>query len=134
MEKTGKIKKLLLIDDEKGVVTALSMLLKAVGYEAVPFDKPTEALEYLAREHAAGTLSIDLVLSDLRMPKLDGIEVLKNIKGSYTNIPFILMSGHASPEDQQKAFSLGADGFLPKPFSPDALHEIIAQIELAVAI
>lgn len=134
VENPKKINKLLLIDDEKGVVKALSMLLKAVGYEAEPFDKPAEALGYLATQSANGTLEIDLVLSDLRMPELDGIEVLQEIKSKYPGLPFVLMSGHASLEDQQRAFSLGADGFLPKPFSPDALHEIIGQIELAIAV
>ena len=129
MSDVSGTRRVLLIDDEKGVVTALSMLLKAVGYTAFPFTAPAEALNFLENNlKQTGSTGVDFVLSDLRMPELDGIEVLKIIKEQYTSLPFILMSGHATAEDQQQAAALGADGFLSKPFSPEALHAMVAEL------
>lgn len=133
--KERKIKHILLIDDEMGVVTALRMLLEAVGYRATAFNSPLEAVEFLrANVAATEALDIDMVLSDLRMPGLDGIAVLDIVKKLAPDLPFILMSGHATIEDQKRASARGADGFLAKPFSPDTLHELVAEIELAEAV
>jgi CheY-like chemotaxis protein len=130
-----KINHILLIDDEQGVVTALRMLLEAVGYQATAFHKSPEAIAFLQSQIAAGTpLEIDLVLSDLRMPEMDGIAVLDAVKRLSPTLPFVLMSGHATVEDQKRAAARGADGFLAKPFSPNALHELVAEIELAIAV
>lgn len=130
-----KIYHILLIDDEKGVVQALSLLLKAVGYNAISYHIPAEALAYLKDQQSkTGSPGVDLVLSDLRMPELDGLAVLKEIKQHFPSLPFILMSGHATDEDTRKALALGAAGFLSKPFSPDALNSLVSQIELDLPV
>lgn len=135
MSTERKIKHILLIDDEKGVVQALSMLLKAVGYQATAYHLPAEALAYIKDEQSkTGSPGVDLVLSDLRMPELDGLAVLREIKQFCPSLPFILMSGHATEEDTRKALALGAAGFLSKPFSPDTLNSLVTQIELDLAV
>lgn len=111
----------LLIDDEPSVLNALCLLLKAIGYDAKGYNDPKEALSYIDSEEGA---KIDIVLCDLRMPDMNGFDVLKAIRSKNSELMFVLISAHANTEDVQEALSLGANGFLGKPFSPEQFHEI----------
>jgi DNA-binding NtrC family response regulator len=111
----------LIIDDEPSVLNALCLLLKAIGYNAQGYNDPKEALAFIESEEGA---SIQIVLCDLRMPEMSGFDVLKAIRVKNSELIFVLISAHANTEDVQEALSLGANGFLGKPFSPDQFHEI----------
>lgn len=115
----------LLLDDEKTLLSALTLLLKAVGFRVTAFDSPPEAIQRLE----AGN-DFDFFLSDLRMPDMNGIDVLQVSKKLFPGLPFVLMSAHAQDKDIERARSFGLDGFLAKPFSPEDLEAIVSEISL----
>ena len=117
---------IVLLDDEQSVLRALSLLLEALGYDPLGFHVPSEALEYLESDSAK---DVDLVLCDLRMPDINGFEVLSRLSTSSLKAPRVLISAHAGEEDVAKAKSLGAYGFLSKPFTPDELAELIRELK-----
>lgn len=124
MTASPQVKHILLIDDEPSVVLALRLLLKAIGFEVADFSDPQAALEY-----AKNNAGYDLCVCDLRMPNLNGLQVLEEMKKIRPSLPFVLMSAHATDEEAQKAAALGSAGFLSKPFTPDDLKELINQLE-----
>jgi len=118
----------MLIDDEPGVLRALSLLLRAFGYSVEAFSSPTEAIDYLRSPN-----SIELVLSDLRMPELSGEEVLRQIRAEFGPLPVIIMSGHATDGDIVRLKSAGLSAFVPKPFTPAQLTAAIASADTSKA-
>ena len=119
-----KIHRVILIDDEKSVLHALKLLLEALGYTVREFSDPESAITYVSDSPEA-----DVILCDLRMPKLTGLEVLAKCKAANPELPFVLMSGHAGDDEIETATRLGAFGFLAKPFTPDQLAEVVARLE-----
>ncbi len=117
------IENILLIDDESSVLFALKLLLGALGYKVTDFSDPEAAVASLKEN-----TSIDLILCDLRMPKMTGLQVLEHTSQDYAEIPFILMSAHAGSDEVRKAYALGAKGFLAKPFTPDQLKEALDKL------
>ena len=115
---------LLLIDDDPGVLRALTLLLKAFGFTVEAFTSPVEALEYLRTPN-----TIEMVLSDLRMPELSGEDVLKQIRAEFGALPVIIMSGHATDRDVGRLKSIGLNAFVPKPFTPAQLIAAMAEID-----
>jgi DNA-binding NtrC family response regulator len=111
---------LVILDDDPGVLRALGLLLEAMQYSVTPFSSPAEALKYVQ-----STRNVDVVLTDLRMPELSGSEVLGAIKSSRVELPVLVMSGHASPHEVQELKNKGADGFLPKPFTPEQISTAV---------
>ena len=115
--------RILLVDDENSVMFALKLLLGALGFQVEGFTSPEEALSF-----AKGDSACELCICDLRMPGLSGLQVLEQIKSARPSLLFVLMSAHAGDEEVEKARALGADGFLSKPFSPDDLNLVIAEL------
>jgi DNA-binding NtrC family response regulator len=114
---------ILLIDDEPGVLLALKLLMQAVGYGVRDFSSPLEAVEFLK-----GPGECDVIICDLKMPKLNGIGVLQEAKRIRPTLPFILMSGHAQVPEIEQANQFGSSGFLGKPFTPTQLKELIGKV------
>jgi CheY-like chemotaxis protein len=112
-----------LIDDEPSVLFALKLLLEALGVAIADFSAPEQALKHLSTPDVA-----DVCLCDLRMPKRNGLQVLEEVKKLFPQLPFILMSAHASDAELQKARMLGANGVLTKPFTPDDLQAVLASV------
>jgi CheY-like chemotaxis protein len=112
--------KLVLIDDEPGVLRALNLLLTAMQYEVSPFSSPSEALKFIG-----STPEIDLVVTDLRMPEVTGEGVLREIRRMSKPIPVIVMSGHATRADLAPLEALGLDAFVSKPFTPSQFAKAI---------
>ena len=113
--------RILLIDDDSSVIFALKLLMKAIGYEVTDTTDPAHGLEMMQTD------TFDVVVSDLKMPGMTGMEVLKNAKHRFPLVPFIIMSAHATEHDKNQARSLGVDAFLSKPFSPEELNEALLQ-------
>lgn len=107
---------LVLVDDDQGVLRALGLVLQMLGHQTTLFTSGLEALNYLSTHPP-----VDLVVSDLRMPTMDGSEVLKQVRQRYPSIPVVIMSGHATTNDRATLMALGARGVLSKPFSPQEL-------------
>lgn len=110
---------ILIVDDEERIVNFLRAKLKVSGYDVLVATDGAEALEQYQ------THEPDLVVLDLVMPKMDGFEVLKELR-SFSSVPVIILSAKRTDVDKIKGLHLGADDYLPKPFNPD---ELLARIE-----
>jgi len=110
-----------IIDDEVDICAMLSEFLRMLGYETEPFTDGRRALERIQNRQ----FDFDLVYTDIYMPGLTGIDILKAIIALDQNIPVILMTGQPTLEDAVSAVRLGAYDFLTKPFNLD-LVELIA--------
>ncbi|MCB0338799.1 MAG: response regulator [Bdellovibrionales bacterium] len=113
--------RVLMIDDEPSVLFALKLLMEALGYEVTTADSGADGLEILS----TATESFDYVLCDLKMPNLNGLEVLSRVREISPSTPFVLMSAHATQGEIQQAQALGISGFLGKPFTPDEIKKLI---------
>jgi DNA-binding response OmpR family regulator len=110
-------KRILLVDDEPDLVRVVSLRLKASGYDVDVAYDGHQAIEKIKGNHP------DLVILDLMLPKLDGYKVCRLIKFDERtrNIPVLIFTARAQAEDVALATECGANGYLNKPFSPDAL-------------
>ncbi|MDQ0727099.1 response regulator [Microbacterium sp. W4I20] len=106
--------KLLIADDDPQMVRALRITLAAHGYEVVVAPDGAAAIAAAAQTHP------DLIMLDLGMPRLDGIEVIQALRG-WTNVPIIVVSGRTGSADKVEALDAGADDFVTKPFQVDEL-------------
>ena len=114
-------KKVLLVDDEKEFLETMSERLSARGLSVSTSADPTAALE------TAKAKAVDVVVVDLRMPGMDGIEFLKKLREARPELQVILLTGHATVEKGIQAMKLGALDVLEKPAHIDALMERIDQ-------
>ncbi len=99
--------------------------LMGEGHEFLEAESGRSALEVLASE------VVDLIICDVRMEDIDGIEFLRAVRSNEklgTRIPVVLMSGDRSSSLRARCFIAGADEFLPKPLDPDHLHRIVDQL------
>ena len=110
--------KVLLVDDERGILDTLRILFRGEGYEVVVADAGKKALDLLEEEHP------DLVLSDIRMPGAGGLEVMNRAKEVDPEMPVILMTAQASLQTAVRAVNEGAYYYLQKPFANDELLAI----------
>ena len=115
------MKKILVIDDEQIIRTSCVRSLSPEGYEVKLASSGQEGLELLEKE------SFPLVLLDLKMPDMDGIEVLKKIKTGWPETKVVMITGYSTVETAVKTLKLGAFGYLEKPFTPDALLETVKE-------
>ena len=106
--------KILVVDDEPQIVTALSINLKARGYEVVAAADGTEALERAHEEDP------DLVILDLGLPDVDGISVIGALRAR-SAVPILVLSGRSDSADKVDALDAGADDYVTKPFGMDEL-------------
>ncbi len=115
--------KILIVDDEPDMLKLLSMILKEkTPYEIVTTNNPMEALE-LAKQGG-----FDLVITDLKMPGLDGVELLEGVKKVDEDIPVIILTAYGAIESATEAMHKGAFDFITKPFRKE---QILYTIEKA---
>jgi len=119
----GAGQRILVVDDEPAITRALSGMLRHLGYEVSSYNNPTEALDAFA----AAPQSWDLVLSDLTMPMLNGIDLAMLCHDKRPDLPFILASGFLSEETVRRAQSEGIRDMLDKPIGLQALSQALAQ-------
>ena len=113
------MKKILIADDEKNMIWAMKKALKDERYRLITASDGEEAVKLTMDEEP------DLILLDLRMPKLDGMEALKKIRRMNDKIPVIMLTAHGTMESAVEAMKLGALDYLSKPFDIDELKIII---------
>ncbi len=111
---------ILIVDDERGIRDLLGQILGDEGYETQMAASGEEALEALEKE------LFDLVLLDIWLPGIDGVEVLRRLRSSGNEVPVIVISGHASAEQAVTAIQAGAADFLEKPLSYDRVMVSVA--------
>ena len=110
---------LLLVDDDPGLLKLLGMRLVSEGYSVVTAESGPEALRVLTRERA------DLVVSDLRMDEMDGLQLFAEIQKAQPGMPVIILTAHGSIPDAVAATQKGVFSFLTKPVDKDALYKAI---------
>lgn len=111
--------KILVIDDDPSIRNMLAIVLKKSGFEVTCTESGKTSLEKLKKE------SFDLIISDIKMPDISGIDLLKKIKAISPEIPVIMITAFASANDAVEAMKLGAEDYVTKPFSLDELKIII---------
>jgi DNA-binding NtrC family response regulator len=112
----------LVVDDEKNIRLTLRESLKAIDLDVDAAVNGEEALEM------AGQKTYDLVLLDLKMPGMDGIEVLRRLRELSRATAVILLTAHGTVESAVEAMKLGAVDFLQKPFAPQEIREVVSQV------
>ena len=116
--------KLLIVDDEPDMLKLLSMIIKEkTPYEVVTTNNPLEALEF------AKTGGFDLVISDLKMPGLDGIELIEAVKNIDEDIPIIIITAYGTVETASESMNKGGFDFITKPFRKE---QILFTIDKAI--
>jgi two-component system KDP operon response regulator KdpE len=113
--------RVLVVDDEPQILRALRINLRARDYEVSTAANGTEALDVAAKHPP------DLVVLDLGLPGLDGLDVIEGLRG-WTNVPIIVLSGRADSTDKVEALDAGADDYVTKPFG---MEELLARMRAA---
>jgi UDP-3-O-[3-hydroxymyristoyl] N-acetylglucosamine deacetylase len=112
----------LVVDDEERIRSSLRGILSDEGFRVLATDGGPAVMDIIEREHP------ELVLLDVWMPKLDGIQLLRRIKAEQPTTHVIMISGHANIQNAVAATRLGADDFIEKPFSVDGLLTSIERV------
>ncbi len=112
--------RILVVEDDAKHGAMCARLLERRGYQARSITSAREALSLLAQNG-----DIDLVLADLQMPEMDGIQLLSAVKGKYPHIEFIVMTGYGTVKSAVEAMQLGAAHYIQKPFDHDELNLLI---------
>jgi CheY-like chemotaxis protein len=115
---------ILIADDEEDILHLLRILLKRLGYDVLEARNGADALR-LARERRPA-----LALLDVAMPELDGLEVARQLRTDYPadRIPIVLLSARADAADVKRGLEAGADAYLTKPFTADALRTQVEEL------
>jgi two-component system chemotaxis response regulator CheY len=116
--------KILVVDDCKTTRKLLGFYLKVKGYEVVYAENGLEAMEKLGREN------INLVMTDLNMPYMDGLELTRSMKTepSLRHIPVLMVTTEGDDDERQSALEAGANGYLVKPVNADMITSNIRDI------
>jgi two-component system nitrogen regulation response regulator NtrX len=118
-------KTILIVDDEESICQSLTGILEDEGYEVLSVGSGEEALKTIEED------SISLVLLDIWLPGIDGIETLKRIRSEHTHVGVVMMSGHGTIETAVKAIKIGAFDFIEKPLS---LEKVVIVVHNALAM
>ena len=108
-------KQVLIVDDEPNLRKILSAQLSRDGYDVLVAEDGEKGLEILRENH------IDLVVTDLKMPKMDGMQLLRSALELDPTLPVVMITAHGTVDTAVEALKLGAFDYLTKPFDPDAL-------------
>jgi two-component system chemotaxis response regulator CheY len=115
---------ILAVDDSASMRQMVAFTLKGAGYNVIEAADGQEALE------KARGARVDLVLTDQNMPKMDGITLVKSLRGlpSYISTPILILTTESSDEMKAKGKAAGATGWLVKPFDPGKLLDVIKRV------
>lgn len=114
---------ILVVDDDQDILKLISIRLGAAGYHTRIASNGAEAMSAISLQRP------DLVISDLRMPEMDGMALLEAVHGAHPTLPVIILTAHGSIPDAVRATQRGAFGFLTKPFNS---QELLAQVSAAL--
>lgn len=120
-----ELNKVLVVDDSQLIHSMYRLVLHQYKCRIIDAMNGLEALDVLSRES-----DIDLILLDINMPVMNGLQFMEKIKKEhvYKNIPIIVISTEGKEDDTIRALKLGAWGYVVKPFKPHMLHELIAKV------
>jgi len=115
------IPKILVVDDEKRIRDSCHTVLTGEGYTVACAESGSQGLEMIGREH------FDIILLDLMMPQMSGLDVLPDIKADHPDTVVIVITGYSTVEHSIEAMKAGAFDFIPKPFSPKKLKVVVSK-------
>ena len=118
----SQMTRVLVVDDEPQIVRALAINLQARGYEVDAAPDGASALQLAAARHP------DVVVLDLGLPDMDGVEVIRGLRG-WTRVPILVLSARHASDEKVEALDAGADDYVTKPFGMD---ELLARLRAAV--
>jgi len=110
-----------LVDDDQNILTSVSMALEAEGHTVTSFEEGASALEHIK------TTPPDLIVSDIKMPTMDGMELLRRVRQE-SELPLIFLTSKDEEIDEVLGFSMGADDYIKKPFSQRLLLERVKSV------
>lgn len=119
---------LLIVDDEPEYLAELVEALAFEGIESVSVRSAAAAIAAVASDP-----EVSMVLTDLRMPDMDGVELIESLKKAFPqrNLAFVVMTGHAAEADMERALKAGARRCFPKPLAFDELRRALLELEAA---
>ena len=112
--------KILIVDDEPSILTLLQFNLEQAGYDVISATNGSQALEQVLQEQP------DLIVLDLMLPQMDGLEVCKHLRLKKINTPILMLTAKDEEFDKVLGLELGADDYMTKPFSP---REVVARVK-----
>jgi len=117
-------KTILTVDDSTSIRQMVAFTLKSAGYEV------TEAIDGQDALDKANQQAFDLVLTDINMPRMDGLNLLEKLRSTsqYEAIPILMLTTESGDEMKTKGRAAGATGWLVKPFNPESLLEVIKKV------
>jgi two-component system chemotaxis response regulator CheY len=117
-------KSIISVDDSSTMRRMVSFTLKSAGYEVIEAGDGAEALALLK------TRAVDLVISDINMPKLNGIELTRQLRSqpSYSRTPIILLTTESDPGKKAEGRAAGATGWIVKPFNQEQLLAVVSKV------
>lgn len=117
-------KRILIVDDSATVRQVLRMTLSGAGYDIVEASDGQEAVVYLVDN------KIDMLVTDLNMPNMDGIELIGQVRRSPGNrfMPIVMLTTESQPELKKKGKSAGASGWITKPFTPEQMLSVVQMV------
>jgi two-component system chemotaxis response regulator CheY len=114
-------KKILVVDDSASIRQLVSFTIKDAGYDVLVAENGKDALGKLSNE------KVDMVITDLNMPEMDGIELIKKLRATpdYKFAPIVMLTTESEESKKQEGRQAGASGWIVKPFSPEELLGVV---------
>ena len=116
---------ILIVDDSATMRMIVIKSLRQAGFESATVIEANGAKEALTKLAAGG---IDLMLSDVNMPEITGIELVKVVKKKMPNLPIVMVTTESSPEMKQEMLTAGANGIITKPFPPEEMAKVLGPL------
>jgi DNA-binding NtrC family response regulator len=123
MEVLPREKKILIVDDNPHMCSLLADILEIFNYQGVKAKDGEEALSLLRKEK-----DFELVITDLRMPNLGGMDLLKSIKGENPSLPVVIITAFGKSDTKKDVMAAKADGYLAKPFRVNEIEDLLKQL------
>ena len=114
---------ILIVDDERSMREMLEIFLKREGYSVISSANAADALASVAGEE-----TFDLIITDINMPGLSGLDLLREVKSSVPDIPVIMITAYGSPDSAVEAMKLGAADYITKPFRIEEIKNRISAV------
>jgi len=114
--------KVLVVDDDPMLLSLLTDTLDSIGYNSISVGDAESALESFENNY------VDIVIADINLPGIDGLELLRRIKTNAPSLPVVLITGVSMADVRSRAFEAGADGFLDKPFRIAVIEKMLQQL------
>jgi DNA-binding NtrC family response regulator len=124
---SGAEMRILIVDDDPGILNAFRIGLRSAGHQSATAGNGRHALDLIESSMKSG-MPFDLLVTDLRMPKMDGLSLIRQSKEICPGLQCILMTAYGDEDLAKKVLALGRCGYLEKPFSPAKLNSVIEEM------